>query len=96
MVSLVVPHRAEICNSQLNALNLGAAVRDRGHVAVLICNGGSFSDRIRVPSLESVSIRTGRPVAERWADEVLSVPPYPKITPEQQECVAEVLQEALR
>ena len=80
---LVYPHSMEIGGSQLNAVQLAAAVRDLGHEVIVLSEPGPLVERVRDTGLEHVEIplhrrrpspwvlkRLGRLVRERRVDVV--------------------------
>lgn len=54
---VVYPHSMELGGSQLNAIELGAAVRDRGHEVVIYGPPGPLADHVRTLGLELVVAR---------------------------------------
>lgn len=77
-----VPERDRVLK-ELNAAGIGAGI----HYPVPVHLQGAFS---------SLGHRRGDfPVAEKAADEILSLPLFPEITPEQQERVVEILRGSL-
>jgi glycosyltransferase involved in cell wall biosynthesis len=52
MKILVYPHSMEIGGSQLNAVQLAGAVRDRGHEVIVISEPGPLTERVRAMGLE--------------------------------------------
>ncbi|MGH9196239.1 MAG: DegT/DnrJ/EryC1/StrS family aminotransferase, partial [Acidimicrobiia bacterium] len=78
-----VPNRDEVL-MRLQVAGIGASI----HYPVPIHLHGAF---------ESLGHRSGDfPNSERLAGEILSLPMYPQITPEQQEQVADELRKAVR
>src|SRR5205823_8238657 len=80
---IVYPHAMEIGGSQLNAVQLAGAVRDRGHDVLVLSEPGPLVDHVRALGLEHIAIpeRRRRPsvgvigtlnrlVAERAVDVV--------------------------
>ncbi|MFD0688159.1 glycosyltransferase family 4 protein [Actinomadura fibrosa] len=57
---LVYPHAMEIGGSQLNAIELAAAVRDLGHEVVVAGEPGPLVDRVRDAGIEHVPLDPGR------------------------------------
>jgi glycosyltransferase involved in cell wall biosynthesis len=57
---LVYPHSLEIGGSQLNAVDLAAAVRDRGHDVVVYGEPGPLVDRVAELGLEFIERRPSR------------------------------------
>ena len=51
---MVIPHTLELGGSQLNAIELAAAVRDQGHEVIVFGRRGQLLDRIRELKLEFV------------------------------------------
>jgi glycosyltransferase involved in cell wall biosynthesis len=66
---LVYPHAMEIGGSQLNAVQLAGAVRDRGHEVIVLSEPGPLVDRVRAMDLEHVEIPLNR---RRPSPEVLA------------------------
>jgi glycosyltransferase involved in cell wall biosynthesis len=66
---LVYPHAMEIGGSQLNAVQLAGAVRDRGHEVIVISEPGPLVDRVRAMDLEHIEIPMNR---RRPSPEVLA------------------------
>jgi L-malate glycosyltransferase len=60
---VVYPHMLEIGGSQLNAIELAAAVRDLGHDVLVFGQPGPLADRVRDLELELVTAPAprGRP-----------------------------------
>ena len=56
MKILVYPHSMEIGGSQLNAVQLAGAVRDRGHEVIVISEPGPMTERVRAMGLEHLEI----------------------------------------
>jgi glycosyltransferase involved in cell wall biosynthesis len=65
MKIIVYPHAMEIGGSQLNAVQLAGAVRDRGHEVIVVAEPGPLVDTVRGLGLEYVPIpeRRRRPSA---------------------------------
>jgi phosphatidyl-myo-inositol alpha-mannosyltransferase len=63
---IVYPHSMEIGGSQLNAVQLAGAVRDRGHDVIVVAEPGPLVDTVRGLGLDYVPIpaRRRRPSAE--------------------------------
>jgi glycosyltransferase involved in cell wall biosynthesis len=63
---IVYPHAMEIGGSQLNAVQLAGAVRDRGHEVIVVAEPGPLVDVVRDLKLEHIPIpeRRRRPSAE--------------------------------
>src|ERR1700744_2010878 len=63
---IVYPHAMEIGGSQLNAVQLAGAVRDRGHEVIVVAEPGPLVDVVRDLDLEHIPIpeRRRRPSAE--------------------------------
>jgi glycosyltransferase involved in cell wall biosynthesis len=57
---LVYPHSMEIGGSQLNAVELGGAVRDLGHEVLVVAEPGPLVDKVRALGLEHVPIPLSR------------------------------------
>jgi glycosyltransferase involved in cell wall biosynthesis len=53
---IVYPHSMEIGGSQLNAVQLAGAVRDRGHEVIVVAEPGPLVDTVRDLGLEHVAI----------------------------------------
>src|SRR5215469_332867 len=53
---IVYPHAMEIGGSQLNAIQLAGAVRDRGHEVIVVAEPGPLVDVVRELDLEHVPI----------------------------------------
>nr|WP_042177649.1 glycosyltransferase family 4 protein [Kibdelosporangium sp. MJ126-NF4]CEL12736.1 glycosyl transferase, group 1 [Kibdelosporangium sp. MJ126-NF4]CTQ93496.1 glycosyl transferase, group 1 [Kibdelosporangium sp. MJ126-NF4] len=53
---LVYPHAMEIGGSQLNAVQLAGAVRDRGHEVIVLSEPGPLVERVRELGLEHIEI----------------------------------------
>jgi glycosyltransferase involved in cell wall biosynthesis len=72
---LVYPHAMEIGGSQLNAIQLAGAVRDRGHEVVVLSEPGPLVDRVHAMGLEHIEIplRRRRPSPEVLATLVQTV-----------------------
>ncbi|WP_225678486.1 glycosyltransferase family 4 protein [Bradyrhizobium hereditatis] len=60
MKVLVYPHSMEIGGSQLNAVQIAAAVRDRGHEVIVISDPGPLVARVRAMGLEHIEISAER------------------------------------
>lgn len=60
MKILVYPHTMELGGSQLNAIQLAAAVRDRGHEVVVLSEPGPLVERVRAMDLEHIEIPAHR------------------------------------
>lgn len=63
MKILVYPHTMEIGGSQLNAVQLAGAVRDRGHDVIVMSEPGPLVERVhdmRLPHIE-IPLRRRRP-----------------------------------
>jgi glycosyltransferase involved in cell wall biosynthesis len=56
---LVHPHASEIGGSQLNAVDLAAAVRDLGHEVLMTCEDGPLVDRVLARGLEHLRLPPG-------------------------------------
>lgn len=56
---LVLPHAAEIGGSQLNAIDLASAVRDRGHDVLVACENGPLVERVAARGLAHIQLPTG-------------------------------------
>jgi glycosyltransferase involved in cell wall biosynthesis len=57
---LVYPHAMEIGGSQLNAIELAAAVRDLGHQVTVVSEPGPLVDRVRDLGLDRLPLDAGR------------------------------------
>ena len=57
---LVYPHSMQIGGSQINAVQLAGAVRDRGHDVIVVSQAGPVTDRVRVAALERMEIPAHR------------------------------------
>jgi glycosyltransferase involved in cell wall biosynthesis len=57
---LVYPHAMEIGGSQLNAIELAAAVRDIGHEVAVIAEPGPLAERLSSLGLEHLALDAGR------------------------------------
>jgi glycosyltransferase involved in cell wall biosynthesis len=57
---LVYPHAMEIGGSQLNAIQLAGAVRDRGHEVIVLSEPGPLVNRVRDLGLEHIEIPHNR------------------------------------
>jgi glycosyltransferase involved in cell wall biosynthesis len=57
---LVYPHSMAIGGSQLNAVQLAGAVRDRGHDVIVLSEPGPLVERVRAMGLEHVEVPTHR------------------------------------
>lgn len=57
---LVYPHAMEIGGSQLNAVQLAGAVRDRGHEVVVFAEPGPLVDKVTSMGLEHIEIPLNR------------------------------------
>src|SRR5262245_28616865 len=57
---LVYPHSMQIGGSQINAVQLAAAVRDRGHDVIVVSQAGPVTDRVRAAALERMEIPAHR------------------------------------
>lgn len=57
---LVYPHSMQLGGSQLNAIQLAGAVRDRGHEVSVMAEPGPLVDRVRELGLEHVTIPAWR------------------------------------
>jgi glycosyltransferase involved in cell wall biosynthesis len=66
---LVYPHAMEIGGSQLNAVQLAGAVRDRGHEVIVLSEPGPLVSRVRDLGLEHIEIPLSR---RRPSPEVLA------------------------
>jgi glycosyltransferase involved in cell wall biosynthesis len=66
---LVYPHAMEIGGSQLNAIQLAGAVRDRGHEVIVFAEPGPLVERVRAMGLEHLEIPLSR---RRPSPEVLA------------------------
>jgi glycosyltransferase involved in cell wall biosynthesis len=66
---LVYPHAMEIGGSQLNAVQLAGAVRDRGHEVIVLSEPGPLVERVHDMGLEHIEIPLNR---RRPSPEVLA------------------------
>ena len=57
---LVYPHAMELGGSQLNAVQLAAAVRDLGHEVIVLSEPGPLVERVRALNLEHIDIPVQR------------------------------------
>jgi len=57
---VVYPHAMELGGSQLNAIQLAGAVRDRGHEVIVMSEPGPLVDRVRSMGLEHIEIPMDR------------------------------------
>ncbi len=64
---IVCPHDMGMGGSQLNALDLAAAVRDRGHHVMLYAAPGPLMDRAHVLGLDLTLSNTGLRLSTGWA-----------------------------
>ena len=60
MKILVYPHTMELGGSQLNAIQLAAAVRDRGHEVIVLSEPGPLVERVRAMGLEHIEVPAHR------------------------------------
>ncbi|WP_436640335.1 glycosyltransferase family 4 protein [Microbaculum sp. FT89] len=60
MKVLVFPHSMEIGGSQLNAIELAAAVRDRGHDVAVVSGSGPLVDKVREFGVDHI------PLPDEW------------------------------
>jgi glycosyltransferase involved in cell wall biosynthesis len=62
---LFYPHSMELGGSQLNAVQMAGAIRDRGHEVVVLSEPGPLVERVKTLGLEHIEIpaRRGRPSA---------------------------------
>ena len=60
MKILVYPHTMELGGSQLNAIQLAAAVRDRGHEVIVLSEPGLLVERVRAMNLEHIEVPAHR------------------------------------
>src|SRR4051812_50200132 len=56
MKVLLYPHSMEVGGSQLNALQLAGAIRDRGHEVIVLSEAGPLVERVKNMALEHVAI----------------------------------------
>ena len=56
MKVLVYPHSMEIGGSQLNAVQVAGAIRDRGHEVIVVSEPGPLVTRVRAMGLEHIEI----------------------------------------
>lgn len=57
---MVCPHTMEIGGSQMNAIELAAAVRDRGHEVIVYSETGPLLDKVRAAGLEHIERKPSR------------------------------------
>jgi glycosyltransferase involved in cell wall biosynthesis len=57
---VVYPHTMELGGSQLNAIQLAAAVRDRGHEVIVLSEPGPLVERVRAMNLEHIEVPAHR------------------------------------
>jgi glycosyltransferase involved in cell wall biosynthesis len=57
---VVYPHTMELGGSQLNAIQLAGAVRDRGHEVIVLSEPGPLVDRVRAMGMEHIEIPADR------------------------------------
>ncbi len=57
---VVYPHAMELGGSQLNAIQLAAAVRDRGHEVIVLAEPGPLVERVRAMDLEHIEVSAHR------------------------------------
>lgn len=60
MKILVYPHTMELGGSQLNAIQLASAVRDRGHEVIVLSEPGPLVERVRAMNLEHIEVPAHR------------------------------------
>ena len=60
MKILVYPHTMELGGSQLNAIQLAAAVRDLGHEVIVLSEPGVLVERVRAMNLEHIEVPANR------------------------------------
>ena len=60
MKVLIYPHSMELGGSQLNAVQVAGAVRDRGHEVMVISEPGPLVTRVRALGLEHIEIPINR------------------------------------
>src|SRR3977135_1025907 len=63
MKVLTYPHSMEVGGSQLNAVQLAGAIRDRGHEVIVLSEAGPLVERVKKMALEHVELplHRGRP-----------------------------------
>ncbi len=63
MKVLLYPHSMEVGGSQLNAIQLAGAIRDRGHEVIVLSEDGPLVERVRKMALEHIELpqHRGRP-----------------------------------
>jgi glycosyltransferase involved in cell wall biosynthesis len=63
MKVLLYPHSMEVGGSQLNAVQLAGAIRDRGHEVIVLSEAGPLVERVKKMALEHVELplHRGRP-----------------------------------
>lgn len=64
---IVCPHELAMGGSQMNAIELAAAVRDRGHEVVIYASAGALADRVDELGLELVPSPAGNRLSLAWA-----------------------------
>ncbi|AZN29017.1 glycosyltransferase [Flaviflexus salsibiostraticola] len=64
---IVCPHELAMGGSQMNAIELAAAVRDRGHEVVIYASAGALADRVDELGLELVTSPAGNRLSLAWA-----------------------------
>src|SRR5687768_16948850 len=63
MKVLLYPHSMEVGGSQLNAIQLAGAIRDRGHEVIVLSEPGPLVERVKKLAIEHVELPShrGRP-----------------------------------
>jgi len=70
---IVCPHELAMGGSQLNAIDLAAAVRDRGHDVVIYASDGVLSHRIDELGLERIASPDGTQLSLPWARDLVTL-----------------------
>ena len=63
---LVYPHTMEVGGSQLNALQLAGAIRDRGHEVIVLSERGALLERVHNLGIEHIEIPLRRSRPSPW------------------------------
>jgi glycosyltransferase involved in cell wall biosynthesis len=60
---IIYPHSMEVGGSQLNAIQVAGAIRDRGHEVIVLSEAGPLVDRVKAMGLEHIELprHRGRP-----------------------------------
>src|ERR1700676_820937 len=56
MKVLVYPHSMELGGSQLNAIQMAGAIRDRGHEVLVLSEAGPLVERVKALALEYIEL----------------------------------------